>query len=267
MNEKVSVLIADDNCDFANGLAHYMKSQEDFNVVGVAYDGEEAYKMIVDTKPDIALIDIVMPKRDGLAVLKKLSETKLDKKTEYVAMSVTSSERIIESALKLGAEYFLLKPQSEEAITDTIRSLSSNAMRQSYPHIENQKTSVVQTPRTSAREVDLEELVTEYIHELGVPAHIKGYQYIRSAIIMVVNNMELLNYITKQLYPTIAKTYQTTSSRVERAIRHSIEVAWDRGQPEVMNDIFGYTISNTKGKPTNSEFIAMVADKIRLQIK
>ena len=176
MNEKVSVLIADDNCDFANGLAHYMKSQEDFNVVGVAYDGEEAYKMIVDTKPDIALIDIVMPKRDGLAVLKKLSETKLDKKTEYVAMSVTSSERIIESALKLGAEYFLLKPQSEEAITDTIRSLSSNAMRQSYPRIENQKTSVVQTPRTSAREVDLEELVTEYIHELGVPAHIKGYQ-------------------------------------------------------------------------------------------
>ena len=261
--EKATVLIADDNCDFANSLAHYLKSQDDFCVVGVAYDGEEAYKMIMETKPDIALIDIVMPKRDGLAVLKKLSQQRFDKPVECVAMSVTSSERIIESALKLGAAYFILKPQSEDAITDTIRSLKSESVQR---HINTGvKTPTIQKPEP--KELDLEGLVTEYIHELGVPAHIKGYQYIRSAIIMVVNNMELLNYITKQLYPSIAKKYQTTSSRVERAIRNSIEVAWDRGQPEVMNDIFGYTISNTKGKPTNSEFIAMVADKIRLQIK
>lgn len=261
MNEKVSVLIADDDCNFANNLAHRLKSQDDFTVAGVAYDGEEAYKMIIETKPDIALIDIVMPKRDGLAVLQKLSSEKFDKPVEYVAMSVSGNEKIIESALKLGAVYFMLKPQSPEAITDTIRSLKSqnSGLRQIAKPLPVQ--------RTGTDEFDLEELVTEYIHELGVPAHIKGYQYIRSAIIMVVNNMELLNYITKQLYPTIAKKYRTTSSRVERAIRHSIEVAWDRGQPEVMNDIFGYTISNTKGKPTNSEFIAMVADKIRLQIK
>lgn len=263
MYKKVSVLIADDNCDFANGLSHYLKSQEDFEVVGVAYDGEEAYNMIAETKPDVALVDIVMPKRDGLAVLKKLSEEKFDKRIEYVAMSVTSSERIIDSALKLGAEYFLLKPQSPEAIADTIRSIKAN--EESHTVKESAAKTLVQKPET--KEFDLEELVTDYIHELGVPAHIKGYQYIRSAIIMVVNNMELLNYITKQLYPTIAKQYRTTSSRVERAIRHSIEVAWDRGKPEVMNDIFGYTVSNTKGKPTNSEFIAMVADRIRLQIK
>lgn len=268
MNQKVSVLIADDNRDFANGLAHYLKSQDDFEVAGVAYDGEEAYGMIVETKPDVALIDIVMPRRDGLAVLKKLSESPLDKMPECVTMSVSSSERIINSALKLGASYFLLKPQADEAIADTIRSLVINVSSPSaILKAENIKQSIVQKPRISENEIDLEELVTEYIHELGVPAHIKGYQYIRSAIIMVVDNMELLNYITKQLYPTIAKKYQTTSSRVERAIRHSIEVAWDRGQPEVMNDIFGYTISNTKGKPTNSEFIAMVADKIRLQTK
>ncbi len=268
MNQKVSVLIADDNRDFANGLAHYLKSQDDFEVAGVAYDGEEAYGMIIETKPDIALIDIVMPKRDGLAVLKKLSESSLEKRPEYVTMSVSSSERIIDSALKLGASYFLLKPQAEEAIADTIRSLIVNVSSSAAVlKADSIKQSIVQKPRMNEKEIDLEELVTEYIHELGVPAHIKGYQYIRSAIIMVVDNMELLNYITKQLYPTIAKKYQTTSSRVERAIRHSIEVAWDRGQPEVMNDIFGYTISNTKGKPTNSEFIAMVADKIRLQTK
>lgn len=267
MKQKVSVLIADDNQEFANGLAHYIKSQNDFDVVGVAYDGEEAYGMICETKPDVALIDIVMPKRDGLAVLKKLSEMPLGKKPECVAMSVSDSERIIDSALKLGAAYFLLKPQTEEAIVDTMRSLITGSSGTALPKAETTKQSVIQIPGTNNSKVDLEELVTQYIHELGVPAHIKGYQYIRSAIIMVVDNMELLNYITKQLYPTIAKKYQTTSSRVERAIRHSIEVAWDRGQPEVMNDIFGYTISNTKGKPTNSEFIAMIADKIRLQMR
>lgn len=269
MNEKVSVLIADDNCAFANGLSHYLKSQPDMKVVGVAYDGDEAYSMILETKPDIALIDIVMPKRDGLAVLKKLSTTRLDKVPDYIAMSVTGNERIIDSAIKLGAEYFLLKPQTEEAIADTIRSLISDPEEDAYHSFEltKSRTPHTQNVAQSQKNVDLEDLVTGCIHELGVPAHIKGYQYIRSAIMMVVNNMELLNYITKQLYPTIAKQYQTTASRVERAIRHSIEVAWSRGRPEIMNDIFGYTIDTGKGKPTNSEFIAMVADKIRLQIK
>lgn len=269
MYEKVSVLIADDNCEFADGLSSFLKSQPEFNVVGVAYDGEEAYKMVLETKPDIALIDIIMPKRDGLAVLKKLSLTRLEKTPKYVAMSITSSERIMESAKDLGAEHFLLKPQSEEAIADTIRSLTANGQTLSLrqPISITSSKPLTQKTATGPKEVDLEGLVTECIHELGVPAHIKGYQYIRTAIMMVVDNMELLNYITKQLYPTIAKKYQTTSSRVERAIRHSIEVAWSRGKPEVMNNIFGYTIDTGKGKPTNSEFIAMVADKIRLQIK
>lgn len=270
MNDKISVLIADDNCDFSNNLSYYLKSQPDFSVAGVAYDGEEAYAMVLETNPDIVIMDIVMPKRDGLAVLKKLSDTKLEKIPYYITMSVTSNESIIDSAIKLGAEYFLLKPQSEEAIADTLRSLALNHGTLNIDTSLKESVSVRlerKTENVSKKEVDLEGLVTECIHELGVPAHIKGYQYIRTAIIMVIGDMEMLNYITKELYPTIAKQYKTTSSRVERAIRHSIEVAWSRGRPEVMNSIFGYTIDTGKGKPTNSEFIAMVADKIRLQIR
>ena len=169
--------------------------------------------------------------------------------------SVAAVDRNVEMAINSGADYFLSKPQPFEAVHDVIKSLAETLSAGSV---------TVKSPEV---EVDLEALVTECIHELGVPAHIKGYQYIRTAIMMVVQDMDMLNFITKRLYPEIAKSYGTTSSRVERAIRHSIEVAWSRGKPEVMNDIFGYTIHTGKGKPTNSEFIAMVADRIRLQIK
>ena len=255
--EKLSVLIADDNKVFADNLKEYLRTREDIAAVETAYDGEEAYAMIMETKPDIVLVDIIMPKRDGLSVMQKLSDSHLAKKPMCIAVSVTGSERIMHAAQEAGAEYFLLKPQTEEAVYDTIRSFGTRAGRTEFEVVSSDE----------AKSYDLESLVTEFIHELGVPAHIKGYQYVRTAIMMVVENMELLNYITKQLYPVIAKKYSTTSSRVERAIRHSIEVAWSRGRPETMNRIFGYTIDTGKGKPTNSEFIAMVADRIRLQIK
>lgn len=259
MNDRFSVLIADDNKVFADDLYEFLRTKEDIASVNVANDGEEAYEMIMETKPDIVLLDIIMPKRDGLSVMKKLSVSHLAKKPMCIALSVTGSERIMTAAQDAGAEYFLLKPQSNEAVYDTIKNFSSTSKRTSF--------EVVANENTGGKSYDLETLVTEFIHELGVPAHIKGYQYVRTAIMMVVENMELLNYITKQLYPVIAKKYSTTSSRVERAIRHSIEVAWSRGRPETMNQIFGYTIDTGKGKPTNSEFIAMVADRIRLQIK
>ncbi len=255
--EKFSVLIADDNKVFADNLKEYLRTREDIATVETAYDGEEAYAMIMETKPDIVLIDIIMPKRDGLSVMQKLFNSHLAKKPMCIAVSVTGSERIMQAAQEAGAEYFLLKPQSEEAVYDTIRSFGTRAGRTEFEVVSSEES----------KSYDLESLVTEFIHELGVPAHIKGYQYVRTAIMMVVENMELLNYITKQLYPVIAKKYSTTSSRVERAIRHSIEVAWSRGRPETMNRIFGYTIDTGKGKPTNSEFIAMVADRIRLQLK
>lgn len=260
MNQKISVLIADDNKVFSDSISNYLREQQDFSVAGCAYDGEEALGMILETKPDIVLLDIIMPKRDGLSVMKRLQDLNPSKVPVIIAISVTESTWITESATRLGAKHFILKPQSNEAIADTLRAFSrigKSSQRSSF----QQETT--HTPQT----FDLETLVTGFIHELGVPAHIKGYQYIRTAIMMVVDNMELLNYITKQLYPAIAKKYGTTSSRVERAIRHSIEVAWTRGKPETMDEIFGYTIDNGKGKPTNSEFIAMVADRIRLQIK
>lgn len=259
MKNKISVLIADDNKRYADEMAEYLKTMPDMTVAGVSYDGNEALSMIKETNPDVVILDIIMPERDGLGVLKLLSATK-GKKPICIVLSVTGSAQIMETAMKFGADYYLLKPQSMPAIVDTIRSFSdrNNSV---LPAVEITGGAPMSQP------VDLESIVTEFIHELGVPAHIKGYQYIRSAIMMVIEDMELLNYITKQLYPTIAKKYKTTSSRVERAIRHSIEVAWNRGKPETMDEIFGYTVDTGKGKPTNSEFIAMVADRIRLQTK
>ncbi len=257
MNLKVSVLIVDDNTKFCDEMSDYIKASPDMCVAGVANDGDEAYGLICASRPDVVIMDIIMPKRDGISLLKKLKNTKMTKRPLIIAHSVTGNSSVMESCLKAGAEYFLLKPQTPEAICDTIRSLTGEKSEVSLPVMSDGKKE----------ERDLETVVTEFMHELGLPAHIKGYQYIRTAIMMVVNNMDLLNYITKQLYPDIAKEYGSTSSRVERAIRHSIEVAWTRGRPETMNNIFGYTIDTGKGKPTNSEFIAMVADRIRLQLK
>lgn len=259
MKDKISVLIADDNKAFTNELAAYIKASPDMALAGTAYNGNEALSMIAETTPDVVILDIVMPERDGLGVLKQLANSSKPKPI-CIVLSVSGSDIIMETALKLGADYYLLKPQTMPAIADAIRSFA--AVNHKVPSVAEQVPTI-----TQSRPHDLETLVTEFIHELGVPAHIKGYQYIRSAIMMVVEDMELLNYITKQLYPTIAKQYKTTSSRVERAIRHSIEVAWSRGKPETMDEIFGYTVDTGKGKPTNSEFIAMVADRIRLQIK
>lgn len=252
MKNKLSVLIADDNAQLTDELSAHIKVQNDMSVAAVASDGEEAWGLILETKPDVVVLDMVMPKLDGMGVLKRIRE--LPEKPVVIVYSVSALQRTIENAVNLGADYYLLKPQSCDRVADTIRELT-------------QSNVVAAAGAVPQKKVDLEALVTEFIHELGVPAHIKGYQYIRTAIMMVVENMDMLNYITKQLYPEIAHHYNTTASRVERAIRHSIEVAWTRGKPETMNEIFGYTIHTGKGKPTNSEFIAMVADRIRLQIK
>lgn len=252
MKSKISVLIADDNNQLADELSAYINTQNGMSTVAIASDGEEAWGLILETRPDVVILDMVMPKLDGMGVLRRIRE--LPEKPVVIAYSVSALQRTIENAVNLGADYYLLKPQSCERVADIIRELT-------------EPNTIAVGGTAMKKEVDLEALVTEFIHELGVPAHIKGYQYIRTAIMMVVENMDMLNYITKQLYPEIAHAYNTTASRVERAIRHSIEVAWTRGKPETMNEIFGYTIHTGKGKPTNSEFIAMVADRIRLQIK
>ncbi len=254
---QISVLLADDNATLTSELSQYLNSQNGIHVCAVAENGKKALELIERHQPDVVILDMVMPELDGIGVLKRLDALNLRKKPSIIAFSISALERTVETAMSLGADYYMLKPQPPERICEAIRDFAEAEPAKSVP----QKTAQVQNKS------DLETIVTEMIHDLGVPAHIKGYQYIRSAIMMVVENMDLLNFITKRLYPEIAKSYHTTASRVERAIRHSIEVAWSRGNADVMNDIFGYTINTGKGKPTNSEFIAMVADKIRLQVK
>lgn len=253
MNNKLTVLIADDNRQLTDKTADYLKQQSYISEVYKAYDGEVAWEMIQQVKPDVLLLDIIMPKLDGMGILKRINGAGLNKITT-ICISVSGSDRTMETVMNMGAQHFLIKPQTPEAVSDVIRALTDNV-------------EAIQTNTQTQKNYDLETIVTSVIHDLGVPAHIKGYHYIRTAIMMVVENMDMLNYITKRLYPEIAKKYQTTASRVERAIRHSIEVAWTRGHQETMNEIFGYTIHTYKGKPTNSEFIAMVADRIRLQLK
>lgn len=263
MNNKISVLIADDNHELSEELSAAIEAQSDMTLAAAAHDGEEAYKLILETRPDVVILDLVMPKLDGIGVLKRLNAAPLPKRPKIIVYSVSSVAINMAASVSPGVDYCLLKPQSTDRVCEAARDLVSTA-RPSVIPIAGKSVSAVEN---AGKPADLETVVTDFIHELGVPAHIKGYQYIRSAIMMVVENMDLLNFITKQLYPEIAKAYNTTASRVERAIRHSIEVAWSRGKPEVMNEIFGYTIHTGKGKPTNSEFIAMVADRIRLTMK
>lgn len=263
--EKLNVAIADDNETLREMLCEVISEEDDMQLVGTAKDGEEAYRMIKDKQPDVVLLDIVMPKMDGLEVLEKIrNDSEVSNRTSIVMMSAVGKEIITEDAFARGADYFIMKPFHRDVLVSKIKSLYEQKNGRVIKRIiAKEKNSEVKTlpPRS------IEEEVTDIIHEVGVPAHIKGYQYLREAIIMSVNDVEMLNSITKILYPEIAKKFQTTSSRVERAIRHAIEVAWSRGKMDTIDDLFGYTINNGKGKPTNSEFIALITDKIRLQMK
>ncbi len=260
--EKLKVAIADDNEKMLRILTQIVESDDELNVVGTARDGEEAYNMIKSTEPDVVLLDVIMPHGDGMHVLDKVNNDKnIKKPISFIMISAVGKEDITEQAFQRGAYYYIMKPFENDAVIDRIKSaVSKTASKQGEPVRQNNR-------EMPAEERNLESDVTEIIHEIGVPAHIKGYQYLRDAIVMSVNDMEMLNSITKILYPTIAKKYQTTSSRVERAIRHAIEVAWSRGKMDTIDEMFGYTIHNGKGKPTNSEFIALITDRIRLEYK
>ena len=271
MKEKISVLIADDNPDFSQTLASYLESQDDMEVIGMAKDGTEAIDMIANTIPDVVLLDVIMPHLDGIGVLERINVLKIMKRPVCIMLSAVGQDKITQRAISLGAEYYVVKPFDIELLIKRIRELKNYKPAQNSNNFiaaREPKMKYVDIPANSKNnEENLEALVTNVIHEVGVPAHIKGYQYLREAIIMVVNDIDVINQITKSLYPQIASRFNTTPSRVERAIRHAIEVAWGRGQQEAVESIFGYTISASKGKPTNSEFIAMIADKLRLELK
>lgn len=264
--QKIEVLLADDNREFTNLLGEYISDQQDMMVSGIAYNGEEVLNMIEESgkAPDVLILDIIMPHLDGLGVLERLRDMNLSPQPKVIMLTAFGQENITQRAVQLGASYYILKPFDMEVLASRIRQLvgSPSNISSSTP-FSSMKSNVV--PMGKGKNLDAN--ITSIIHEIGVPAHIKGYQYLREAITMVYNNIEILGAITKTLYPAIAEKFKTTPSRVERAIRHAIEVAWTRGNIDSISHLFGYTINISKSKPTNSEFIAMVADKLRIEHK
>ena len=248
MEKRTTVLVADGSEEFCVQLSKVLQSGG-YQVVGTATDGQSAMEQLRAAAPEVVVLDLMLPKVDGIAVLKSLPK---EKKPKLLLLAAFATDYLAGVAASVGADYLMLKPVQAQTVAERVGE-------------------ILEADRTAAQrrtaEPDIETMVTNVIHEIGVPAHIKGYQYLREAIIIAVGDMEVINAITKVLYPKVAKTFATTPSRVERAIRHAIEVAWDRGDLDTLQRFFGYTVSNTKGKPTNSEFIALIADRLQLQLR
>ena len=252
MENRVKILIADGNDEFCGHLKQTLERSSGYEVVGIADDGEKALALLSSEQPDVLVLDLLLSKADGISILKQAHG--MEKPPVALVLSGFMTEYVGNMAVSLGVQYFMAKPCDFELVAERIREI-----------VATEQQARAMTARRG--EINIEAMVTSIIHEIGVPAHIKGYQYLREAIMIAVNDMDVINAITKVLYPQVAKTFATTPSRVERAIRHAIEVAWDRGDLETLQKFFGYTVSNSKGKPTNSEFIALIADKLQLQLK
>ena len=246
MSELKKIVLADASEEFRRMLADMMENEPDLSVAGQTGSGEELLDLIARHRPDVVVMDLMLTGMDGLEVLEQLGPSR----PRVLVLSAFSTPSLAEQISRCGGDYCMLKPCRAQTVIERTRRLTA------APSLED--------VREEARAKDLERQVTAIIHEIGVPAHIKGYQYLREAITLTVADMEVINAVTKVLYPAVAKKFGTTASRVERAIRHAIEVAWDRGDLETLQKYFGYTVSNAKGKPTNSEFIAMIADRISL---
>jgi two-component system response regulator (stage 0 sporulation protein A) len=256
--------MADDNREFVSLMNQYFSEEDDMEIIGVGFNGVEILEVLENEQPDIIILDIIMPRLDGLAVLEKIRMENLQSQAKIIMLTAFGQEEITKRAVELGASFYILKPFEMDVLANRIRQLMSSPSQAISSSPSSGARNMVTSSRSGGQR-NLDARITSIIHEIGVPAHIKGYLYLREAITMVYNNLELLGSITKILYPDIAKKFNTTSSRVERAIRHAIEVAWSRGSVDSINKMFGYTINNNKAKPTNSEFIAMVADKLRLE--
>lgn len=258
MENTVKIIVADPGEEFRILLLERAKNEDRIEVVGVTGDGSEVMKMIAELKPDVLITELVLPRLDGLGVLRAIGDSD-GYKPAIIVISSFMNDHVVADAAMLGARYFISKPCDLHDLFIKVRQVAALNKQQHGMFINESKTQKL--------EQRIENMVTDVIHEIGVPAHIKGYQYLRDAIIRTVNDMEMINAVTKALYPQVAKKFNTTASRVERAIRHAIEVAWDRGDLEVLQKYFGYTVSNIKGKPTNSEFIALISDRLQLQLK
>lgn len=259
---RIKLGIADDNRDFCEILSDYFSDKNDIDISFISHDGIDTVEQIKKSLPEVLVLDMIMPHLDGLGVLETVNSTELTQYPKVIVLSAVGQESITQKAIDLGAEYYVVKPFNLDILYKRIRQLAGTEKQYLQPSGNKSPLKNGYTKNT-----DLEIDITNMIHEIGVPAHIKGYQYLRDAITMVVEDMDLLSAVTKELYPAIAKRNNTTPSRVERAIRHAIEVAWNRGKLETINNLFGYTVAEDKGKPTNSEFIAIIADKLRLERK
>jgi len=256
--EELKILIVDDNRELCYLLKEFFDDEQQMNLVGMAYNGLDALEMIEEKEPDVVILDIIMPNLDGLGVLEKIANLEIDTKPVIIMLTALGHEEITQKAIEAGADYYMMKPFDMALLKKRIQEIfeDEGSIKESdQPYVINGAPQ------------NLEILVTNIIHEIGIPAHIKGYLYLRKAIIMVIEDLELLGAITKELYPAVAESFDTTPSRVERAIRHAIEVAWERGNIDVINNLFGHTVNAKTGKPTNSEFIARIADKLRMEIK
>ena len=240
METKPKILLADNSEEFRLLLRRALEDTGEFQVVGDTGDGDTAWDLIQKTSPDVVVMDMILPGLDGMGLLQRIP-----KSIRCIVLSAFCSQDLVQDVMRMGAWYFIPKPAHMDSLLDRIRQAAQDSGTLSLPTLEAEVTAI--------------------LHEVGVPAHIKGYQYVREAIILTVQNMDVINAVTKVLYPEVAKRFHTTPSRVERAIRHAIEVAWDRGDLETLQGYFGYTVNSAKGKPTNSEFIAMIADRIRLR--
>ena len=258
--KRKTILIVDDQPDFRATAADRL-SRKGFEILQTTDNPLYAIELIKSKQPDIVLFDVILSQLDGLAFLKEAFALR-NGKTHYIAASSVASAAIIKEIMKLGAEYYLIKPFDFDILCERINQICAN---EEFTQQKEESTARVLFPHNEYTTIDLERRVTDISLEIGIPAHVKGYHYVRSAIILSVEQPDVINAVTKIIYPTIAKQYQTSSSRVERAIRHAIEVAWDRGNVDTLNSIFGYSISSNRGKPTNSEFIAMIADRLRLE--
>lgn len=263
MAENIKIVIVDDNVDFCSGLATFLKEYDDLSVVAVLNDGNSVVETVEKENADILLLDLVMPVKDGISVLEDIGKANLLKRPQIIVTTGLANDSMTQAAVKLGADFYMVKPIDFTHLAERIRLLHLQGQFRNHA-VAGSSFSYSPDLRTADMTKRIEVDVTKVIQAMGVPAHVKGYQYLRDSIVAVVEDSNLMGAVTKELYPLIAEKYDTTASRVERAIRHAIELAWDRGNIDYMNKYFGYTVNVEKGKPTNSEFIAMVSDKLRI---
>ncbi|MEC9488018.1 MAG: sporulation transcription factor Spo0A [Halanaerobium sp.] len=255
---EIKIVMADDNREFLNMVKAYLEEQDGFNVVGAAEDGIQALDFVKKEQPDVLILDIIMPRLDGIGVLEELNRMELEKEPKIIMLTAFGHQDVTQEVMELGAHYYIMKPFDLEKLAQRVRHVVQPSPT---------RGGITARSENKLKKTDVNIRITEIMHEIGVPAHIKGYLYLREAIKMVVENIDLLGAVTKELYPLVAEEYDTTPSRVERAIRHAIEVAWERGNIQAIHDIFGHTITSASGKPTNSQFIAKIADKLRLELR